>query len=349
MGVLLPLLLPLLLGAVAGPPPETDWFFHAKRGVFTHYLDGLQSRNGSNSQGNTSTSWSDTVDAFDAEAYAASAAATGAHYAVITMMQGSKSMLGPSAVYDKLTGYAPGEACSKRDLVLDIHAALEKRGLDLLLYWTGDGPHEDHQASAGMGMPLCPGTDKGGFECRHDVPLLFSQRWASVLEEYATRYGDKVKGWWIDGCYEYFNYTEAKLHPYYLAVKKGNPNAMLALNRGVSHPIGNQNTTSTHYSCWEDFTCGESDDFTDVPTSRSVRVGGGQTAQWHSLGYIGDGWAATGTSRYNASALRNYSQAVAAGGGVLTVDLQLLRNGSMNADQVALIGTAWKGLKTDDQ
>ena len=61
-----------------------------------------------------------------------------------------------------------------------------KRGLDLLLYWTGDGPHEDHQASAGMGMPLCPGTDKGGFECRHDVPLLFSQRWASVLEEYAT-------------------------------------------------------------------------------------------------------------------------------------------------------------------
>jgi len=40
-----------------------------------------------------------------------------------------------------------------RDLVLDIYAALDKRGLKLLLYWTGDGPHEDHQASAGMGMP----------------------------------------------------------------------------------------------------------------------------------------------------------------------------------------------------
>jgi len=55
-------------------------------------------------------------------------------------------------------------------------------------------------------------------------------------------------------------------------------------------------------------------------------------------------FCAAGTSRYNASALRAYSQEVAAGGGVLTVDLQLLRNGSMNAEQVRLIGEAWKGL-----
>ena len=79
------------------------------------------------------------------------------------------------------------------------------------------------------------------------------------------RYGDKVHGWWVDGCYQYFNYTETKLHPYALAVKKGNPKALIALNRGVSHPIQNQ----TSYSKWEDYTCGESDDFTDVPTSRT--------------------------------------------------------------------------------
>ena len=43
-----------------------------------------------------------------------------------------------------------------------------------------------------------------------------------------------------------------------------------------------------------------------------------------------------------------YSRKVAAGGGVLTVDLQLFRNGSMNADQVALLREAWRGLKTTD-
>ena len=46
-------------------------------------------------------------------------------------------------------------------------------------------------------MPKCPSDPN----CRNDVPLLFVQRWASVLEEYATRYQDKVSGWWIDGCY----------------------------------------------------------------------------------------------------------------------------------------------------
>ena len=188
------------------PPPTTNWMFNAKRGVFTHYLDGLQGRNGSNAQGNVSASWSDTVDAFDAEAYAASAAATGAHYATITMMQGSRSMLGPNKAYDRLTGYKPGQACSKRDLVLDIYAALAKRNMKLFLYWTGDGPHEDHQASAGMGMPLCPNA-KGKPDCRSNVPQLFAQRWSEVLEEYAVRYGSRVSGWWIDGCYKCVSVT----------------------------------------------------------------------------------------------------------------------------------------------
>ena len=343
------------------PPSETDWFFEAKRGVFTHYLHALQSSNGTNAQGNASTSWTDTVDAFDADAYANSAAATGARYATITLMQGDKFLLGPNSVYNKLTGYKPGEACSKRDLVLDIHAALAKRGLKLLLYWTCDGPTNDHQASAGMGLPGSPGAGykpcrihPGSWPCRHDtnltkpVPMGFVQRWAQVLEEYTVRYGDKVSGWWVDGCYQpYYGSGDAsdnKLHPYYLAVKKGNPQAMVSFNRGVRHPISR---ARTDYSKWNDFTNGETDDFSDVPNSRSVETDDGGIAQWHSLGFIGSFWASPGTTRYNASALRSYSKAVAAGGGVLTVDLQLLRNGSMNAAQVELIREAWRDIETD--
>ena len=41
----------------------------------------------------------------------------------------------------------------------------------------------------------CPGAPGSG------VPALFAQRWAEVLREYAVRYGAKVHGWWIDGCY----------------------------------------------------------------------------------------------------------------------------------------------------
>ena len=128
----------------ADPLPETDWLAEAGHGVFTHYLDSLQNNFGRNSQGKNS-SWDACVAEFDAEAYAESAAAAGAQYAVITMMQGSRQMIAPNSVYDNFTGYAPGEACSTRDLVLDISAALNARGLKLMLYWTGDGPHLDPQ------------------------------------------------------------------------------------------------------------------------------------------------------------------------------------------------------------
>jgi hypothetical protein len=36
------------------------------------------------------------------------------------------------------------------------------------------------------------------------VTEVFVQKWASVLEEYTVRYGDKVSGWWIDGCYSQY-------------------------------------------------------------------------------------------------------------------------------------------------
>jgi hypothetical protein len=50
------------------------------------------------------------------------------------MMQGTQYMIAPNAEFDKVTGYAPGEACATRDLVLDLWEALNERGLKLLLY-----------------------------------------------------------------------------------------------------------------------------------------------------------------------------------------------------------------------
>ncbi len=312
----------LAAAAAARAQSETDWLSTAGHGLFTHYLEGLQNDFGPNSQGQNS-SWSDCVAAFDTDAYAASAAAAGARYAVITIMQGSRYMIAPNAAYDAYTGYAPGEACATRDLVLDLSASLAKRSIDLMLYYTGDGPHTDAQASAGLGWPEAPIS-------RANVPLLFVQRWSAVLQEYAARYAGAVKGWWIDGCYTAFNYSDAKLQLYHDAIRAGNPAGDVALNGGVRHPI-------QRYSAWEDFTCGESDDFTEVPTARCVNG-----SQWHTRGYLGANWAAPGL-RDKASYMREYVRAVEAVGGAVTVDLQLLRNGSMNASQVALLASAFGG------
>ena len=74
--------------------------------------------------------------------YASSVAATGAKYTVITMLQGTQHMIAPNSAFDSITGYAAGEACSRRDLVLDIYDALARQGLKLTLSWTGDGYSE---------------------------------------------------------------------------------------------------------------------------------------------------------------------------------------------------------------
>eukprot|EP00039_Didymoeca_costata_P021073 m.343319 g.343319 ORF g.343319 m.343319 type:complete len:366 (+) comp22687_c0_seq1:102-1199(+) len=337
--------------ATNDPLPETDWMVKARVGVFTHYLDGLQNNFGRSSL-MKNTSWEECVKEFDAENYAESAAATGASYAVITVMQGSRFMIAPNTVYDKFTGYNPGDACSTRDLVLDIHAALSKRGLKLMLYYTCDGPHLDPQARSGLAWPDSPQNS--------NVSMEFVKRWTQVLQEYSVRYGDRVSGWWIDGCYHaVYNYTEPTLKPYKDAVRAGNPNAVLCLNNGVHHPNGQY---PDRVSVSQDYTCGESDDFTEVPKSRFVS--GPQTdpslpnvtAQWHTLGFLGSQWASPGTcqckgmqSSCNSSSctaldqttLTQYSKDVVGHEGVLTVDLQLFRNGSMNADQVNFLKQVW--------
>eukprot|EP00040_Diaphanoeca_grandis_P027230 m.154521 g.154521 ORF g.154521 m.154521 type:complete len:434 (+) comp30893_c0_seq2:45-1346(+) len=342
------------------PPPlphETDWFSLAGHGIFTHYLDKLQNDFGRNSQGKN-TSWDECVSEFDVEAYASDAHALGARYATITIMQGTQYMIAPNSVYDNLTGYAPGAACSTRDLVLDLWEALDKRGMKLNLYWTGDGPHLDPQGAKGMGWVTPP---PGG-----QVTLEFVQRWTSVLKEYAVRYGDKVSAWWIDGMYaSIYGYNDTLIKYYHDAIRAGNPSALIAVNNGVKHPIDNPKTWANggETSAWEDFTCGETDDFTDIPTSRWVVGPAGDgpaniTVQWHSLGYLGSEWAAPGFCQCAGSQpdcsvkgcrplrtedLKLYTQEVNSVGGVLTIDLQLLRNGSLNAQQASVLASVWSG------
>ena len=105
----------------------------------------------------------------------------------------------------------------------------------------------------------------------------------------------------------------------------------MALNQGVVHPI-------SRYSIWEDYTCGESNDFTEIPHTRFV-----SGSQWHTLSFLGSAWAAPGL-RYDSATLGAYIAAVNAAGGVVSVDVQLLRNGSMNAQQVGVLGAALRGV-----
>jgi hypothetical protein len=319
-GVLLPqlILVALLATATAARAeannPNTDWFQQAGWGVFVHYLESLQNNPAELHSLGKKTSWDECVNEFDVDKFADQIAQTRAGYVIFTMQQRTRFLIAPNATFDRLTGYAPGEACSTRDLVLDLHRALQPHGIALMLYWTGDGPRDDDRAAKALGW-----TEKQSEE--------YVRQWASVAREYSERYGDRVKGWWVDGCYPWIGYEETKLGLIAEAVKAGNPRRIIALNVGVQDKV-------RAYTKWEDFTTGEQNEFKDVPESRWV---GGE--QWHVLSFLGcshQGWATPG-SKYKKSELADYVHRVNERGGVVSIDVMLYRDGGLDRSQSEIL------------
>lgn len=315
----------LFLGLLSAHPephnPNTDWFRDAGWGVFVHYLWDVQDVGGrENTQGKPPTTWDALVREFDTEKFAEQVKQTGAPYVFFTMMQRTRYLIAPNATYDRLTGYQPGEACATRDLVADLYRSLDQRGIKLMLYWTGDGPRQDEQAARGLGGWTGKVTDQ------------YVQNWADVVAEYSRRYGGKVKGWWVDGCYAHIGYNETRWRILAAGIKAGNPRAIIAMN----NPAMSHANSST--DC-DDFTTGEVNAFADIPEER-WRDG----KQFHVLSYLGNDWGKPGC-RYDLPFLADYVSQVTGAGGVVTIDIALFRDGSLDTNQVKLLSRLRPAMK----
>ncbi|NLH18128.1 MAG: hypothetical protein GX455_16250, partial [Phycisphaerae bacterium] len=119
---------------------NTDWFKDARYGVFMHFLPGDDKQLA-------------LVDSFDVNTLAGQLEAMGAQYFVITLGQNSGYYNSPNAAYDKVTGYAAGERCSKRDLPLALYEALKPKGIRLMLYLPCQVPNGDDRAQKAFGLP----------------------------------------------------------------------------------------------------------------------------------------------------------------------------------------------------
>ncbi len=314
-------------GLVWGEPnnPNTDWFQRAGYGVFVHYLEDLQNAPGQIHSLGRRTSWDACVHEFDVDRFAGAMVEAGAGYVIFTMHQRTRFLIAPNATFDRLSGYQPGEACATRDLVEDLYQALHRKNIPLMLYWTGDGPRQDPKAGPALGW-------------KDPVPTDYVQKWASVAREYGERYGEKVAGWWADGCYRFIGYDEEKLAILAAALKAGNPKRIIALNPGVEDKV-------RPYSRHEDYTCGEQNQFLDQPVSRWV---GGE--QWHILSFLGSGsshigatWGMPGV-RYSKVDLTDYVADVNRAGGVVSVDVLLYRDGGLDRSQLEVLKALRPGL-----
>ncbi len=309
-----------------------------KWGIFNHYLyyseKGYTDIRGErpDEMRKMAAEWNEQTRSFDVEKLAATLHEVGCGYYIITVMQGTRFLLAPNDAYTRITGIAPGDACCERDLIADIAAALGQYDIDLFLYYTGDGPHFDKVAGPAMGLYEDYEADIHGKVDEH-----FVKNWAAVLEEYAVRYGETVKGWWVDGCYKALGYNNDLLSIYHHAMLKGNPNVLAAFNSGTAAFVSETgDDTPIKWYENETFTCGEDNDFTYIFKNRFTNG-----AQNHLLIPMGDyrggnvcaGWRNTGVRR-SKEYMADYIRRNNAAGAVITVDIFVDCRGNFDPAQV---------------
>ncbi len=310
------------MGSIRSIRDAQNRLLSKKWGVFHHYL-----WNPSVHAGEAEFSdWSRTVDGFDTDALAKTLHELGAGYYFITVVHGTEYMIAPNDRYEALCGVGVGTLCPRRDLILDLYESLAKYDIDLYLYFNCYAPVLD-SFDFRYGKNFEPERHHPQYEGKSRyVSAEYVEKWASVLEVFTTRYGDKVKGWWFDSAYEWVGYNAELLAPYHRAVKKGNPYALAAFNNGVRDGV-------FKWYPGEEMTCGEMNEFSFVPAARFVD--GAQAHLLIPLGYLPEGpwgWAEK-NSKVTGDALREYVRSVNESGGVVSVDVHVHPNGSLEPIQ----------------
>ncbi len=317
---------------------NTDWFANCRWGVFCHYLAAGPGVALPLTPGLTAEAWRRQVDAFDVEGLARQLHAVHARYFFITIGQGSGHFCAPNETYDRLTGISPSK-CSRRDLVSDLHAVLAPLGIKLLVYSGSGIAHRDVEARPGLKLKhhhMDPGS--GGFKIwREHRQVEFMRNIEAIHRDWSTRWGKKVAGWWIDGCYEsdcrFPEGDPPNFETFAAALRAGNPDALVAFNPGVRVPV-------VCHTIHEDYTAGEiARALPECPGPWVEKDG--HRARYHILSYLGEDWC-KGAPRFPDALVVGYTQHVVGRGGVMTWDVPIQRNGLIPApfiEQLAAIET----------
>ncbi len=304
IGIVVPVLAaePATVPTAQAGPRLADWLKEARIGAFMHFLPGDAAQ-------------FPKVNDFDVAALATQLDGIGAKYLVFTLGQNSGWFNAPNATYERISGYQTGERCARRDLPLDLHRALQAKGIRLMLYLPCQAPNNDPRAQKAFGLRQGPSDQP--------IDLAFAKQWAEVIHEWSARYGDKVSGWWFDGGYQGVGFNEDMARIYADAVKRGNPKAIVTFNPGVR---------LIRHTRAEDYTAGElNEPFNVVPTARWV-----DGSQWHALSFLGSQWGRRDV-RQPTELWRAWFQKVTKQGGAVTLDMG--PNWDPNAGPVGALAT----------
>jgi len=324
---------------------STDWLHEARWGVMTHYLGAPPSSRGGAEL--TAEMWNEQVDAFDVNGLAAQLASTRAKYLLFTIGQNSGHFCAPNATYDRIVGIEPSK-CSRRDLIADLAQALAVRKIRLMVYLPSGAPAADPVARKALGWRWgrpgdwqLPGEPVGG-----RLPE-FQRNWEAVIREWSLRWGKRVSGWWIDGCYfadEMYRFDdEPNFASFARALKAGNPESIIAFNPGVKVPV-------VAHTKYDDYTAGEVNlpqlaQASEACPGRWLECDG-RRVQFQVLTYLGKTWCQGGHPELPNEQIIACTRQLAVKDGVVTFDVPIHKSGLIArpfVEQLQAVGQAMTG------
>ena len=281
-------------GVSAAPDPDaarrTAWLREGRIGLTTHFFPSDPKN----------------IDAFteqfDVERVADQCVEAGAKWFMLTMHHQHWLMQAPNAELDRITGRS--DFTAERDLPAELHGALSKRGIRMMLYVNVRiDPESNCQPEIREALGAWPPADAT------------MQQVADVWRVFSERYGEKVSGWWVDGVWiKAFRVdTPDETRERWFSIladglRAGNPDAAVVMNAGVPRAI-------TRYSQENDFTAGEANGLLDPPTSRWV-----DGAQWHAWPHLGAWWGSGGL-QFDTEELCDWAKRVVQGGGAISFEV----------------------------
>lgn len=310
----------LLIGRQSDSKPDrAAWMRGQKWGVMTHYLADWQARVHNLTM--STEEWNKLIDNFDVDKLANELQSVGVSWYQISIGQNSGYYLAPNATYDKLTGISPSK-CSRRDLVADLYRALHARGIRLMVYLPSGAPDQDKAADTALEW------HKGPYLNRE-----FQLKWQKIIREWSEQWGNKVAGWWFDGCYYpnsmYRSEQPPNFHSFAAAARAGNLDAIVAFNPGVYYRI-------LSLTPEQDFAAGEIDK-PGLVRIRRADDGKLDGVQIHMLSYLGQTWG-MGAPRFSTEQIVAYSRKLWDAGGAVTWDVPIQSNGTISQVFLAQLG-----------
>jgi len=295
--------------------PDTAWMSAGRYGLFMHYQYRILLGRSVATKPQfphpfemTARQWNQFVDGFDVRGFARQAAEAKVGWVLFCIDDHYFAWpCSPNRAFDAFTGYAAGEKCSRRDLILDLAAALEAGGVKLICYFAGlNGYMKERQVYEGL-------ADDGN---NQTAPSAESRRRRlAVLKEYCDRYGKKIAGWWFDGI-ELNSYRDQPDDWSSIGsiVRAANPRAAIAFSYG-----------SDEHACIrpgvDNYTGGDTwnkQDLTRLTPQRMPAKGG---ILWHGKIYCGNVYHGQGTSnQFEDQELIDWINTCNRQGGVCTLD-----------------------------